>query len=86
MPIPIARKLFAEGFDSVPFVPQLLRASPWIAVLALLKWFFGGARNPSERDMHGKVVLVTVCTMRPGSPILPFVWVVILDLRADLRR
>jgi hypothetical protein len=29
-------------------------------VLYLLKWFFNGATNYSERNMHSKVVMVTV--------------------------
>lgn len=65
MPIPILRKAFAEGFDSVPFIFPLLRSAPWLALLALVKWYFAGAHNPSERDMHGKVVLVTVSS--PGQ-------------------
>ena len=60
MPIPIVRKVFAEGFDSVPFVVPLLKSVPWIGGVVLLKRYFGGARNGSERDMHGKVVLMTV--------------------------
>lgn len=60
MPIDIVRKVFAEGLDSVPFVTPVLKAVPWLGGVVLLKRYFGGARNPSERDMHGKVVLITV--------------------------
>lgn len=60
MPLDIVRKVFAEGLDSVPFVTPALKAVPWLGGVVLLKRYFGGARNASERDMHGKVVLITV--------------------------
>lgn len=60
MPIDIVRKVFADGLDSVPFVEPTLKAVPWIGGALLLKRYFGGASNGSERDMHGKVVLMTV--------------------------
>jgi hypothetical protein len=37
-----------------------VKAALWLLIIALLKYYFGGARNLSERVMHGKVVIVTV--------------------------
>ena len=60
MPIPIARKVLGDGFDSVPFIWPVLKTLPYLAVLYLAKLYFNGTANTSERKLHGKVVLVTV--------------------------
>lgn len=60
MPIPIVSKVFGDGLDSVPWVLPLLKTAPGLAVLYLVKAYFSGASNGSERSMHGKVVMVTV--------------------------
>lgn len=60
MPIP----LLAEGIwgspSSIPYLFAVLKTIPWLGLLVLLKFYFGGARCRSERVMHGKVVMVTV--------------------------
>jgi hypothetical protein len=60
MPVNILASAFAEGLDSIPFGWTVVKVAPFLAVLYLLKWFFNGATNGSERNMHSKVVLVTV--------------------------
>lgn len=60
MPIPLISHGVAEGISAIPYVFTVLKAAAAIAVVALLKYFFGGARNTSERLMHSKVVMVTV--------------------------
>lgn len=60
MPVNIVAQIFTEGLSSVPFGWGIVKAAPVLAVLYLLKWFFGGATNGSERNMHSKVVMVTV--------------------------
>lgn len=60
MPIPIIVKGLQEGVDSIPFAWPVLRVAPWLLIIAALKYYFGGARNTSERLMHSKVVMVTV--------------------------
>lgn len=67
MPIPIIVKGFQEGVSSIPFAWPVLRIAPWVLILAALKYYFGGARNTSERLMHSKVVMVTVCPTPPSS-------------------
>ena len=61
MPLELAAKVFSEGFSSVPFLLPALKTAPWLALLYLVKLYFGGSSNPSERNMHGKVVMITVC-------------------------
>jgi small-conductance mechanosensitive channel len=38
----------------------VIKTAPWLLLIAALKYYFGGARNTSERLMHSKVVMVTV--------------------------
>ena len=60
MPIHIGAQAIFAGIDSVPFLWPALKVVPWLGLLYLLKMFFGGTSNTSERNMHGKVVMVTV--------------------------
>ena len=60
MPVYIAVQALADGLDSIPFIWPILKTLPWLGALYLLKLFFSGASNGSERNMHAKVVLVTV--------------------------
>lgn len=60
MPINILAQILAEGLDSIPFGWTVAKIAPVCVVLYLLKWYFNGASNLSERKMHSKVVMVTV--------------------------
>ncbi|PLB49003.1 NAD(P)-binding protein, partial [Aspergillus steynii IBT 23096] len=57
MPIPIITQGITEGISSIPYAYSILKLIPWILVIAALKYYFGGARNSSERLMHSKVVM-----------------------------
>ena len=69
MPIPFIVSTFRQGSASLRFVTSVLKVIPWIGLLVALKYFFGGARNRSERVMHGKVVILTV---RSSYPFIQF--------------
>lgn len=60
MPIPIITQGITEGLSSIPHAYTILKLAPWVLLLAALKYYFGGARNSSERVMHSKVAMVTV--------------------------
>lgn len=60
MPVNILATAFDEGIDSIPYGWAVLKFASVCAVLYVLKWFFSGATNGSERNMHSKVVMVTV--------------------------
>lgn len=60
MPIGILHQGFTEGLDSIPYGWPIVKVASVIGVLYLLKWFFNGAVNTSERNMHSKVIMVTV--------------------------
>lgn len=60
MPVNIIAQVLTEGLSSVPLGWTVVKVAPFFAVLYLLKWYFNGATNGSERNMHSKVVMVTV--------------------------
>ena len=62
MPVPIINQVLTDGFNSLPFLLPVLKVVPWLVALYLLKTYFSGASNTSERNLHGKVALVTVHT------------------------
>jgi small-conductance mechanosensitive channel len=60
MPIPIIVQGIREGIDSIPYAYTVLKIAPWVLLVTALKYYFGGARNGSERAMHSKIVMITV--------------------------
>ena len=60
MVVPLVAHGIWGGIPGVPYAYTLLKTLPWIGLVVLLKVYFGGAKNRSERVMHGKVVMVTV--------------------------
>jgi hypothetical protein len=63
MPVPLLAEGLGRGISGIPYAWTVIKSLPWLAVIYLLKLYFGGAKCRSERVMHGKVVLVTVCTL-----------------------
>ncbi|KAL4808697.1 hypothetical protein BDV18DRAFT_157638 [Aspergillus unguis] len=70
MPIPIITTGIAEGLSAIPYSYTVLKLVPWVLLIAALKWYFGGARNDSERLMHSKVVMVTGGTSGIGASVV----------------
>ncbi|PNS18439.1 hypothetical protein CAC42_6256 [Sphaceloma murrayae] len=70
MPVPVIRQILLDGLDSVAFAPVLLRLGLVVGVIYLLKRYFQGATNGSERNMHGKVVMITGGTSGIGEQIV----------------
>jgi hypothetical protein len=60
MPIGFVTYGFTEGLSQIPYGWTALKLAIGFGVLYLLKWFFNGAINGSERNMHSKVIMVTV--------------------------
>jgi hypothetical protein len=65
MPINIIAQAFSEGLSSIPLGWAVVKAAPVFALLYLLKWFFNGPVNKSERNLHSKVIMVTVSYCLP---------------------
>ena len=60
MPIHILASAIFDGVSLLPFVIPLVKVLPPLFLIWLLKMYFGGASNNSERLMHSKVVMITV--------------------------
>jgi hypothetical protein len=60
MPIPLVAEAFQEGLSKLPYIYTILKTLPWIGGVYGLKSYFAGASNFSERNMHSKVVMMTV--------------------------
>lgn len=60
MPIQILAEVSWRGLSSIPYGYTAVKVLACVLIISLLKYYFGGARNTSERVMHSKVVMVTV--------------------------
>ncbi|KAH7114409.1 hypothetical protein B0J11DRAFT_471644 [Dendryphion nanum] len=69
MPVDILSKIFAEGLGSIPYGWTIVKAAPLLALLYALKFYFNGATNGSERNMHSKVVMITGGTSGIGAEV-----------------
>jgi NAD(P)-dependent dehydrogenase (short-subunit alcohol dehydrogenase family) len=69
MPIPIIVQGIREGIDSIPYAYTVLKIVPWVLLVAALKYYFGGARNGSERVMHSKIIMITGGTSGIGASV-----------------
>lgn len=66
MPVPLFNYVLSEGVDQeliLSYAWPILKVASWLAALYLVKWYCGGTVNTSERNMHGKVVMITVCIL-----------------------
>ncbi|KAL7910508.1 hypothetical protein GGI35DRAFT_448984 [Trichoderma velutinum] len=71
MPVPTIFYLLEHGF------PQVIRDNAWnifysvatVAFLVLLKLYASGRSNPAERNLHGRVVMVTGGTSGIGAEV-----------------
>ena len=60
MPLHIAAQGLFSGVSSIPYAWAVLKIAPWLVLLYVLKRYFNGAANTSERTMHSKVIMMTV--------------------------
>ncbi|KAL8709958.1 MAG: hypothetical protein Q9220_005408 [cf. Caloplaca sp. 1 TL-2023] len=69
MPIPILVEVAFNGIHSVPLLAPTLKLLPWLVLVFILKRYFGGAQNVSERLMKSKVVMITGGTSGIGAAL-----------------
>jgi NAD(P)-dependent dehydrogenase (short-subunit alcohol dehydrogenase family) len=69
MPLNIIQQILFDGFSSVPHAPLIAKAILASVLLYVLKLYFSGARNQSERVLHGKVVIITGGTSGIGATV-----------------
>ena len=60
MVVPLLAEGFERGLSGIPYLATTVKTALAIGVVYLLKTYFGGAKCTSERDMHGKVIMITV--------------------------
>lgn len=60
MPLPLIAEGVFGGWRAIPYIGLVLKVAPWLVLIFILKRWFGGARNKSERLLHSKVVMITV--------------------------
>lgn len=60
MPVPLLAQLLSQGPGSIPYVHTIPKIACYAGGLYLVRRYFAGAKNVSERNMHSKVVLMTV--------------------------
>lgn len=66
MPIHIFAQVAFDGLSAIPYGWTIAKVVSCSALIYLLKWFFNGAVNGSERNMHSKVIMVTVRSPFPN--------------------
>ena len=59
MPLNILGTALFEGTDKIPYFDAVVRAAPYVAATAAVKYWSRGPTNTWERKLHGKVYLVT---------------------------
>ncbi|KAG0669210.1 hypothetical protein C6P45_003987 [Maudiozyma exigua] len=62
MPLNILGTALLEGTDKIPYYEEIKRTLPWLVGTAAIKYWSRGPSNTWERQLHGKVYLVTGAT------------------------
>lgn len=62
MPLNIIGSVIVDGVDTVPFLRPILQWSPYLALVGAIKYWSRGPSNGWERNLHGKVYIVTGAT------------------------
>jgi NAD(P)-dependent dehydrogenase (short-subunit alcohol dehydrogenase family) len=70
MPIHIAAEAVYNGFPNAPSWWTIVRVVLGFGIVALVKWYSMGRPNTSERNLHGKVVMVTGGTSGIGAKVV----------------
>lgn len=67
MPIDIISSAIFDGPDTIPGWPYIKTYVPILSAVAAVKYYFGGSSNTFDRNMHGRVILVTGGTSGLGA-------------------
>lgn len=69
MPIDILGSALVEGPQIIPGWDYIVKYGPIVLTIAAVKYYFGGTHNTWERDLHGKVFIVTGGTSGVGAQV-----------------
>ena len=67
MPIPFIAQAAWKGVPGLPDGWTILKAVVALTLIGMLKWYSAGASNTSERQMNGKVIMITGGTSGIGA-------------------
>lgn len=67
MPLPFIADVLWKGVPGIPSAWTVLKVALAITFVGLIKWYSTGASNTSERQMHGKVIMMTGGTSGIGA-------------------
>lgn len=60
MVVPLLAEGLGRGIANIPHLASIVKTVLFIGLIYVLKTYFGGATCKSERDLHGKVAMITV--------------------------
>ncbi|CAK7892436.1 hypothetical protein CAAN1_19S02894 [[Candida] anglica] len=69
MPINVLGAVLLEGPQVIPGWELIKTYAPAVAVVGAIKYYFGGSSNIWERDMHGRVFMITGGTSGVGAQV-----------------
>jgi len=61
MPLPFLAEVLFKGMPFGIDGYNVLKVIVLVCLISLVKWYNNGAVNAAERQMHSKVVMITVC-------------------------
>ena len=67
MPVDIISTIIFDGTDAIPGWRYIKTAAPALAAIGATKYYFGGTTNTWERELHGKVYIITGGTSGVGA-------------------
>jgi NAD(P)-dependent dehydrogenase (short-subunit alcohol dehydrogenase family) len=67
MPLPFIADVLWQGVPGIPSGWTILKVTLAITIVSLIKWYSMGASNTSERQMHGKIIMITGGTSGIGA-------------------
>lgn len=69
MPVDILSTALLEGPEAIPGWDYIVKYGPVVLTVAAIKYYFGGTHNTWERDLHGKVFIITGGTSGLGAQV-----------------
>jgi NAD(P)-dependent dehydrogenase (short-subunit alcohol dehydrogenase family) len=69
MPINILGSVLVNGTQGIPYIDTIKTVLPIVGGIGAVKWFFTGTVNTWERNLHGKVIIMTGATSGIGAQV-----------------
>jgi NAD(P)-dependent dehydrogenase (short-subunit alcohol dehydrogenase family) len=69
MPVDIISTVIFDGPEAIPAWNYIKTVAPALAVIGATKYYFGGTTNTWDRELHGKVYIITGGTSGVGAQL-----------------